>query len=181
LEDVKNQAQIKEFIEFLHEKITSPMMVNGVENHLQVSFGISVYKTNGKTISELLANAYTAMKKAKAEQAIYHISNKDSTNPSNFFILEFELKRAIEQEQFELYYQPLIDVDTKKITGFEALVRWNHPTAGIISPLKFIPLAEQTGLIRDLGSLVFKQACEQLSVWRKKGFTDIEININLSM
>ena len=181
LERVENEEQIKKFVQLLNNKITAPITVNGIENHLTASFGISVFKKDGSTISELLANAYIARKYASKEQNTYKFCHKNMDMTNNFFVMEFELKRAIEQEQFELYYQPLIDVEKKKLNGFETLVRWNHPTAGIIPPLKFIPLAEQTGLIVDIGNFVFRQACKQLAVWRGQGHTDITLSVNISM
>src|SRR5690606_29169731 len=97
--------------------------------------------------------------------------------PTNFFIMELELKRAIREDQFILYYQPLISIETEKLVGFEALIRWIHPSKGIIPPVKFIHLAEKSNLIHDIGKLVFKKACRQLSEWNRLGFTDIKMSV----
>jgi EAL domain-containing protein (putative c-di-GMP-specific phosphodiesterase class I) len=94
--------------------------------------------------------------------------------------LESELRRAIEQQEFVLYYQPQVDVSSGAIVGAEALVRWQHPQFGIISPLRFIPLAEETGLILPLGEWVLNAACEQLSAWLESGLPSITLSVNLS-
>ncbi len=181
LESFVNEADIKKFVHKLNRKITSPIIVNGIEINLLTSIGVSIYEKDGKCVSELLSKANAAMKKAQSEKEVYQFYENEIPLTNKLFVMEYELKRAIEQDQFELYYQPLIEVESKKLIGFEALVRWDHPTAGVISPIHFIPLAEQTGLIVDLGNLIFKKACKQLSEWRNKGFTDIKINVNLSM
>ena len=180
-EDCQEESVIENFIHKLHRKITSPSIVNGIEIKLTSSIGVSLYGKDGITVSELLSKANAAMKHAQTEQRIYQFYEEKISLTDKLFVMEYELKLAIEQDQFELFYQPLIDVNTEKLIGFEALVRWNHPTAGIISPFHFIPLAEQTGLIIDLGNLIFKKACMQLKEWRDKGYTDIKINVNLSM
>jgi EAL domain-containing protein (putative c-di-GMP-specific phosphodiesterase class I) len=94
--------------------------------------------------------------------------------------LESELRRAIEQKEFVLYYQPQVDVSSGAIVGAEALVRWQHPQFGIISPLRFIPLAEETGLILQLGDWVLNAACEQLQTWLDSGLPPITLAVNLS-
>ena len=180
-EDSSDETEIKSFIHGLHRKITSSIIVNGIEINLKTSIGVSVHGKDGTSVSELLSKANAAMKHAQNEKQVYYFYEDHISLTDKLFVMEYELKRAIEQDQFELYFQPLINVDTKKLIGFEALVRWNHPTAGIISPIQFIPLAEQTGLIVSLGNLIFKKACNQLKEWRNKGFTDIKINVNLSM
>src|SRR5699024_9746372 len=181
LEEIKDVQQIKDFLHHLADRIKDPTIENEIEVHLKASFGVSLYRKDGTTVSTLLSKANAAMALARKEQSTIQFYEPTMGKPKNFFIMELELKRAIKEEQFELFYQPLISVDTNELVGFEALIRWNHPTEGLISPLKFIPLAEQTGLIIDIGNIVFRQACEQLKEWKKQGFTDIKISVNLSM
>ena len=94
--------------------------------------------------------------------------------------LETELRRAIEQQEFVLHYQPRVDVSSGAIVGAEALIRWQHPQSGLVSPLRFIPLAEETGLILPLGEWVLKTACEQLSAWLTSGLLPMTLAVNLS-
>src|SRR5690625_1936060 len=94
--------------------------------------------------------------------------------------LETELHKALKEEQFELFYQPQLNVHTREVEGFEALLRWNHPTKGYIMPLEFIPYAEKTGLIIDIGRWVLEEACKQNKRWQEKGYKPVKISINTS-
>lgn len=181
IENIANEDKIKNLIKEIFDKIAARILVNGTEISLDASFGVSVYPRDGNTVSSLLSKANRAMTSARKNRTVMDFYKPEMGTPNNFFIMELELKKAIKENQFELYYQPLISVETNKLVGFEALIRWNHPTEGLISPVKFIPLAEQTGLIIEIGNLVFKLACEQLSEWKKQGLTNIKISINLSM
>ena len=98
----------------------------------------------------------------------------------NRLTLESDLKRALEQQEFILYYQPIINLQTQAIDGFEALVRWKHPVRGIVNPAEFIPYMETTGLIVPVGMLILKQACEQLYLWERRGWNNLSMSINLS-
>lgn len=95
-------------------------------------------------------------------------------------ILEQDLRSAQESKQFELYYQPKVDSINEEIIGVEALIRWNHPQQGLVAPDKFIPIAEETGLIRTLGKWVLDEACRQLAVWHEQGIVSIKMAVNLS-
>lgn len=181
IENFNSLEVIKDEISKFADKIGERILVNGIEVNLEARFGVSIYPKDGETVSSLLSKANAAMNRARKDKSVIQFYEANMGKPSNFFIMELELKRAIKEEQFELYYQPLISVETNKLVGFEALIRWNHPTEGLISPVKFIPLAEQSGLIIEIGNLVFRKACIQLSDWKKRGFTDIKISVNLSM
>lgn len=181
IESISNEEEVIHHINQLQRQISTPVLVNGIEVCLQANFGICMYRKDGKTVSDLLSKANTALEIARREKKPYLFYHPKMGKPNNFFIMELELKKAIKEEQFELYYQPLISVSSSKLVGFEALIRWNHPTEGLISPVKFIPLAEQTGLIQDIGNIVFKKACMQLRKWKDKGFNNINISVNISM
>jgi len=99
----------------------------------------------------------------------------------HYVIIESDIIRAIKNKEFVLYYQPLLTTDSKELAGFEALIRWHHPTEGLITPGNFIPLAEKSGLINDIGEYVFREACEQQVRWRKSGYGDLLVSVNLSM
>ncbi|NER02567.1 MAG: EAL domain-containing protein, partial [Okeania sp. SIO3C4] len=127
----------------------------------------------------------TAMYQAKASgKARYHIFSPEMhIDAFERLQLETDLRRAINQQEFIVYYQPIIEFNTGKITGFEALVRWRHPQRGIVSPELFIPIAEETGLINPLGNLVMREACHQLYQWQQQKITDypLTMSINLSV
>jgi EAL domain-containing protein (putative c-di-GMP-specific phosphodiesterase class I) len=99
----------------------------------------------------------------------------------NRLTLENDLQRALKQEEFITYYQPIINLATEKISGFEALVRWRHPERGLISPLEFIPCMEETGLIVPVGIMILKQSCLQLKAWHDLGWTELTMSVNLSV
>jgi len=181
LDGCGDKAEIEEQIARLSDRLSDQIYVNGIEMNIDARFGVSIFPDDGNTVSSLLSKANRAMTKARKHQSMIRFYEPDMGKSIKFFIMELELERAIKEEQFELYYQPLISLETNELIGFEGLIRWNHPTEGMISPVKFIPLAEQTGLIIDIGNLVFKQACEQLSIWKRQGFSDIKISVNLSM
>jgi len=94
--------------------------------------------------------------------------------------LETELRRALERNEFRVYYQPILTLQDDRVSAFEALVRWQHPERGLMQPAAFIPLVEETGLIRPLGRWVFETSCRQLATWRKAGFSTLGINVNVS-
>jgi diguanylate cyclase (GGDEF)-like protein/PAS domain S-box-containing protein len=130
------------------------------ELYITASIGISLFPQDGTTYGELIKNAEAAMYNAKE--------------------LEHNMHRALEQKEFIVYYQPIVDVNSMMISGAEALVRWRHPELGLISPAQFIPLAEETGLIAPIDEYVMKAACHQTQVWHEKGFEDLCISINVS-
>src|SRR5690625_5147973 len=141
LEDVKSELELTRFIKKLQNKISTPLIINDTKISLQASFGVSIFGKDGETVPELLSKANTAMNVAKDDKNPLLFYDPNMGRPNNLLIMELELRRAIKEEQFELYYQPLISVFTNELTGFEALIRWNHPTEGLIPPITFIPLA----------------------------------------
>lgn len=181
IEAIKNKEDVDACVTKISELISRPLLVGSKEVMIEANFGAAIYQKNGTEAADLLSKAHTAMKIAKKQQKKYYMYNEKLGKPQVFFIMEMELTRAIKQEEFELYYQPLIDVATRKLQGFEALIRWNHPTKGIIPPVKFIPLAEETGLIEAIGNFVLEKACRQQNEWKEKGYGDYKIYVNLSI
>jgi EAL domain-containing protein (putative c-di-GMP-specific phosphodiesterase class I)/GGDEF domain-containing protein len=146
------------------------------------SLGTAVFPYHGETREELLGNADIALiesERTRTPHVVYTDDMGDRFRERQS--LEVELKAAIQGgfEQFSLHYQPFVDRDGK-ITGAEALIRWNHPTAGFISPARFIPIAEETGSIRFIGQWTLYRACRQLKSWHREGHEDLSISINLS-
>ncbi|WP_018247252.1 sensor domain-containing protein [Orenia marismortui] len=178
----KAKLQIPRIINHLIKIFDDPFVINDHDFVLTASIGISIYPEDGLDEETLLKNADTAMYKAKEDAGtsfqLYNHNMNLQVNEKIF--MENNLRRAIENQELTVYYQPIIDIKTGKIKKAEALVRWEHPEEGIISPAKFIPLAEETGLIIPLGSFVLKEACQQLQDWINMGYHPIEISVNLS-
>jgi diguanylate cyclase (GGDEF)-like protein len=165
------------------ERVQEKISFEGYEFYLTASIGIAVYPVSGDSATSILKSADTAMYEAKRlgkNRWYVHMPSMQEQMYSRFQ-LENDLRRAI-KENLELYleYQPQIDVDTAQIVGAEALVRWNHPLIGIISPSEFIPLAEEAGIIVDLGKFVLKSVCHQIKEWETVGSHPVPIGINVS-
>lgn len=162
--------------------IAEPFFVEGKEFFLTASVGISLFPRDAENVSVLLN--YSEMARYQAKSLGYgHIQfYEDHMNAVTAERLELEraMRMALAEQQFELFYQPKISLKTGEIMGAEALVRWRHPQHGLVSPAKFIPLAEDTGLILPLGDWVLKQACAQAQRWRESGAPPIQIAVNVS-
>ncbi|MDB6009168.1 MAG: hypothetical protein JWL65_1418 [Gammaproteobacteria bacterium] len=160
-----------------------PFSVNGNEINISVSIGISPYIPGNAGADAMLVQADLALYRSKDEgrnQYRFHSDDLDQ-EVLDRMTLAGEIKRAIDQEEFELEYQPQIELSTQNIVGMEALVRWHHPTRGLLAPGLFIPIAEKTGTIVALGHWVLDQACRQMSIWRVEGLTLPVIAVNLSL
>ncbi|KGE20175.1 hypothetical protein PWYN_13170 [Paenibacillus wynnii] len=151
--------------------------------HISASIGISVYPEHGNDIMELVKRADIAMYKAKdAGKGKYVIFDQPLNDDfSERMNIEKQLYAAMEQQEFELYYQPQVDLAQNKITGLEALLRWNSPVLGYVSPLKFIKVAEDSHIIIPLGAWVLQKACDFLKKLHGQGFTELTMSVNISM
>lgn len=161
---------------------SEPYRVAGQVFHLTASVGISTYPADGDLVSQLIKHAESAMYHAKDQgrDQIRFYSTELSEAVSDRMHLERDLRAALVEQQFELYYQPKIGVTDKQVAGVEALIRWNRPMHGFMSPALFIPLAESLGLINQIGDWVIEAACQQLSAWSTQGLGEVQIAINLS-
>ena len=150
--------------------------------YLGASIGISLYPEDGEEALQLLRNADTVMSQAKAQgRNSYRYYTESLTRAANQRLaLESRLRRALEREEFVLHYQPQVAMADERIVGVEALVRWQDPEEGLIPPDRFIPLAEETGLIVPLGDWVMRQACRQMRQWRDAGLPPLTLAVNLS-
>lgn len=161
--------------------IAEPIMLNKQEVFVTASIGISLAPTDGDNDAILFRSAESARNHAKREGNSYQFFN-DEINTQGFeqLVMKSSLRRALERNEFQLYYQPQIEISSGRIVGAESLIRWMHPDLGLVSPNKFIPILEETGLIIEVGEWVLKQACQQNKEWQTKGFTPIQIAVNLS-
>ena len=182
LDDV-NFAQV--IAQRLIEKLELPFIIDNQEIFLGLSIGI-ILDTNSYSSPELIMrDADTAMYRAKESgKGCYQIFKPEMhIEARKNLLLQAELRQALKQEEFVLYYQPIFSLKTKSIKGFEALIRWNHPHKGLLSPAAFIAMAEETGLIIPLGLWVFREACCQLKKWQQEYLvsSSLTMNINLSV
>ncbi len=164
--------------------LRQPFSLRGQDVYVPTSVGIALGGNVYERPEDVLRDADTAMYRAKRRgKGRYELFNATMhTEAVALLTLENDLRRAIERGEFEVYYQPVIDFDTSKITGFEALLRWNHPTRGVVAPGDFIGCAEETGLIVPIGEWVLCEACRQMQRWHAKypGCGKLAISVNLS-
>jgi diguanylate cyclase (GGDEF)-like protein len=179
-----NTEQAIESANGLLEQFTKPFQLNRRSVFISTSIGIALSHLNYEQPEHLLRDADTAMYRAKAlGKARYQVFDVEMHNAAlRLLQVETDLRRAVEQQEFALYYQPVVSLQTGKITGFEALLRWQHPLRGIVPPTEFIPVAEETELILPIGHWVLQEACHQLSTWQQQKIVDetFTMSINLS-
>ncbi len=162
--------------------LTEPIEVAGYEIVVTASIGISLFPKDGENSQTLLKNADTAMYcvKESGRNNFQFFTPEMNILAQERFQIESDLRRALTQKELVLYYQPQLEIATGKIVGVEALLRWQHPGRGMISPNQFIPLAEETGLIVPIGEWVIRTACEQNRQWQEAGFGKLRMAVNLS-
>jgi diguanylate cyclase (GGDEF)-like protein/PAS domain S-box-containing protein len=167
----------------IHSALAAPYFINGHKINISVSIGISPYLPGNLGADAMLAQADLALYRSKDEgRNQYHFHSADlDQDVLDRVTLAGEITRAIDNQEFELQYQPQVELSSQNIVGMEALVRWNHPTRGLLAPGIFIPLAEKTGTIVALGHWVLDRACRQLSIWRNEGLKLPLIAVNLSL
>ncbi|HWR88911.1 MAG TPA: EAL domain-containing protein [Dissulfurispiraceae bacterium] len=165
------------------QDMAKPFHLDGSEVFITTSIGITIFPYDGGDVDTLLKNADIAMYHAKEQGRNNFQFYTQSMNATAFerLVLENNIRKAIERDEFELFYQPQISVSNGEIVGMEALIRWNHPELGMISPAEFIPLAEESGLILPLGEWVLRRACGQIRELHDRGFSDLRISVNLSV
>ncbi|PYV40539.1 MAG: diguanylate cyclase, partial [Acidobacteria bacterium] len=169
----------------LMKELTSPFYVDEKEVFTSVSIGIALSNATYEQPEDVLRDADTAMYRAKSlGKARYEVFDADMrANVLARLQLETDLRRALEREEFRNFYQPIVSLDSGRIVGFEALLRWQHPTRGLLGPEEFISVAEETGLIRELGWWNLREACRQISDWKAQSdvYAHLTISVNLSV
>ncbi|RIW35302.1 EAL domain-containing protein [Bacillus salacetis] len=174
--------KIKQVAEMIAEHIQIPVMQGNQEFYIKASIGVGVYPDHGTDLSDLLRNADTALNWAKSNGGDQIIFYTDEMNIKAMEKVKMEsyLRKALERNELGIVYQPIVELSGRRVIGAEALLRWNHPYLGAVSPMEFIPLAEETGLIGQIGSWVLMEACKQANKWQEKGFPDFYISVNVS-
>lgn len=181
IEDMVQGEELQHVAENILAMLDHSFVVNGYDFHISGSIGIAVFPYDGATPEDLIKNADVAMYKAKREgkNNIQFYSADLAAEMSEFYRLEQRLKLAVERDEFVLHYQPQVDLASGRIGSVEALLRWNSSDSGMVPPMKFIPVAEETGLIRAIGEQVFRKACQQWRVWSDQGLR-LKMAVNVS-
>jgi diguanylate cyclase (GGDEF)-like protein/PAS domain S-box-containing protein len=184
LEDLKDPGDAKQAAERLMKSVTAPFMLGGREVFTSLSIGIALSNPSYEQAEDILRDADTAMYRAKSRgKARYEIFDADMrASVVARLQLEMDLRRALEHKEFHNVYQPIVSLAAGQIVGFEALLRWQHPTRGELGPEEFIAVAEETGLIRDLGWWNLREACRQMTEWRSdySVYSQLTMSVNLS-
>jgi diguanylate cyclase (GGDEF)-like protein/PAS domain S-box-containing protein len=182
LVDQESNESISIVIRRILDMIAQPIPINGRDLYVTCSIGISIYLQDGNDVSTLLKNADTAMYHAKelGRNNFQFFNNAMNLRVHERFMLESALRQAIVENNLSLHYQPQIDIRTGRMIGMEALLRWRHPQLGMIEPSKFIPIAEESGLIISIGEWVLRTACAQNKAWQEAGLPAMNMAVNLS-
>lgn len=182
LTHISGAKDIVEMIGSIRDVLHPPFDLNGHELFATISVGVSLFPHDGRGCQGLLQNAGSALYRAKGSGGNnYRFYTEDmNARASKQFALETSLRHAIDNQEFVLHYQPRLAVDSLKITGVEALVRWQHPQLGLLSPAEFIPLAEDNGLILPIGEWLLRTACLQNREWQEKGLPAMRVGVNVS-
>ncbi len=184
VDDIQDVSEALVVADRILNKLLSPLMINGEAIFPSASIGIVISTPDYDNCADLLRDADIAMYRAKAMgKGRYTLFDQEMYEQTlRLTQLESELHYALDHQEFELYYQPIISLETDKLSGFEALIRWKNPKRGFISPIEFIPLAEDTGLIVAVGDWVLKEACQQLKTWLHKfpEAVNLKMSINLA-
>ena len=179
---LKNLNGLENIAQRIHQKLSRPIYINEQELLVTASIGISVYPDDGKNLETLLKFADIAMYKAKelGRNGFQFYSNSLNNHSAEKLDFEVRLKKSIESNELEIHYQPQVQAKTGTLVGVEALVRWNDPQNGLISPIDFIPVAEQSNLILSIDKWVVNTACKQAVAWQNLGLAPITISVNIS-
>ncbi|WP_322905336.1 putative bifunctional diguanylate cyclase/phosphodiesterase [Paenibacillus sp. SGZ-1009] len=182
IDPLQGHAHVERVVDEIKQCLQEPMNIDGHLLYISVSIGVAIYPQDGITLDELVKNADAAMYEAKksARQEAVFFTDAIGAHYGNRLHLESSLRSVLCRNELELYYQYQVRLDNGQIEGMEALLRWKHPELGIISPLEFIPIAEETGLIIPIGAWVLRTACEQQRLWQQLGYGNFRMSVNVS-
>jgi diguanylate cyclase len=184
LTEIDNKQELINVARNILETLSQPYLAeHGKEILLVPSIGVSIYPHHDNSLEKLLPYASQTMKYVKQKGGNFYDFYRTSFNPidRDRIALETSLNHALERKELELYYQPRIDIETREIVGAEALIRWKHPTFGMLPPDRFIAIAEETNLIVPIGEWVLRTACERVRAWQQAGASSLRIAVNLSL
>lgn len=173
---------VKNFAQWIRQAFDAPFMHGNIELYLTSSVGIAMIPEDGRQVYDLLMNAETAMANAKRSGGngfCFYVREMNASSAERI-AMEGELRHAIERNQLFLQYQPCVEAASGMTVGVEALVRWKHPDRGLIPPDRFIPIADESGLIVDIGEWVLRQACRQGKAWHEMGYAGLNVSVNVS-
>ena len=184
LEDIKDMREVTHIAERIQEKLALPFIISRQQVFVTASIGIAMKSENYEKPEHILRDADIAMYQAKAQGKACHEIFDPIMYESTLerLHMETDLRRAVEHREFRMQYQPIMDLKADRIVGFEALIRWHHPKRGIIYPMEFIPLAEETGLIFLIGEWVLRESCNQVFAWQSQYSMDppLTLSVNIS-
>lgn len=182
LEDIYQKEDIPVVVEKIIKSLSQVHVLKDHELFVTSSIGISLYPNDGSDGQTLIQNADVAIHHAKESGSNHYRFYESAMNTQSLYRLNMEssLRKALEREEFVLHYQPQINIKSGKIIGFEALLRWHHPSLGMVSPVEFIPLLEETGMINPVGRWILRTACQAGREWNELGLGDIKISVNIS-
>lgn len=184
LDGIPNASEATNMARRIQDKLSSPFNLSGHEVFTTTSIGIALSSTGYDHPENMLRDADTAMYRAKAQgKACYEVFDKGMHTHAVYLLkMENDLRRALDREEFRVFYQPIVSLDNGQLSGFEALIRWQHPERGFVNPSDFIPLAEETGLIVPIGLWILRKACQQLCKWQWQSPANRQLfmSVNLS-
>lgn len=182
LTDIQNKLEVLDILHLLQSEMKEPFKVQESFKEITLSMGVSYYPKDGQDFNTLIKHADMAMYRAKkfGRNKYIQFSPRFEEEKLKQINMLQELKLAIEQEQFQLYFQPKHSSTHNKVVGVETLVRWNHPNKGVVSPIEFIPLAEENGLIIPISNWIIREACRMFSNWMKEYHVNFHLSINIS-
>lgn len=182
LDDLKDLKFVAIVARKILDSLSKPLVVNDFELYVTTSIGISIFPNDSENVDDIMRCAETAMYRAKetGKNNYQYFTVDMNARAFEFLLMESGLRKAIENDELTVFYQPQIELQGNSLIGMEALLRWNHPERGMISPDDFIPLAEETGLIVSIGEWVLRQACFQNKAWQNEGYPPIRVSVNIS-
>lgn len=182
LSGVKDRTDVASLSDKVLRSLTAPFALQDHELFITTSLGVCMYPDDGQDTEDVMKKADIAMYHAKAmgRNNVQFYNDDMDQNASRRFIISNSLRRGLENKEFRVFYQPKVDVVSGRIVAMEALARWEHPELGLLSPVEFIQLAEENGLIMQLGEWILREACQQNMQWQNEGITGLRVAVNLS-
>ncbi|MGA8006870.1 MAG: EAL domain-containing protein [Burkholderiales bacterium] len=182
LGDLRQPEDVATVISRIRGALSEPFKIGGQEVFVTTSIGVSMFPSDGRDLDTLVRHADTALYTAKelGRDDVRYFTPELNRRAAERLVIEADLRRALERGEFTIYYQPQVDLYTRQIVAAEALVRWNHPTRGLVPPGAFIQIAEDSGLIVAIGHWILKEGCRQLRAWRDRGTQHLRLSFNLS-